>query len=356
MRRIIYAVCVAAGLFAPLAVIAQAPPSVPALPDTERRTSYAFTNQISAAVNFALYGDSTDYQNWVEVYLNGVLAPYNSATSGWTITSPTGPVATIPRPITDGVFAFNQAQTGTVQIVGARRPRRTSQFSENRGVAARDLNQALTDIIAMLREDWDKINDVTGRGLFFAPGNTTGPMPLPSACANGFLQFDATGLNPLCSLVLSSGTLVTPAATTSGDLVVWAGTSGKQLADTGLNFASPPTIGSTTPSAGFFSKLGISGAITVPVRSALTSQDTLSATTDYFICANNSSTSATEFLPATPTTGITFLVKDCNGKAGTHTITISAGTIDGASTYAITTSYGSIAVTYTGATTNWATN
>ena len=97
--------------------------------------------------------------------------------ANYTITSPTGNLATIPRPITDAVLTFSAPQTGTVQIVGARRPRRTAQFSENRGVTARDLNQVITDIVAMLREDWDKINDVTGRAVLAAPGETMALLP-----------------------------------------------------------------------------------------------------------------------------------------------------------------------------------
>jgi hypothetical protein len=124
-----------------------APPPVPALPDTERRTTYSITAQTGPfAVNFAIYGDSTDFANWIEVWINGVQQIGN-----WTITSPTGPIATIPRPITDAVLTFTVAKTGTLQIIGARRPRRTSQFAENQGVTARDLNQVLTDITAQLR-------------------------------------------------------------------------------------------------------------------------------------------------------------------------------------------------------------
>lgn len=97
---------------------AQAPSPVPALPDTERRTSYTISNTTCAcAVGFALYGDSTDYGNWVEVWLNGALV----SSANYTITSPSGPLATLPRPITDAVLTFTSVQTGTVQIVGARR-------------------------------------------------------------------------------------------------------------------------------------------------------------------------------------------------------------------------------------------
>src|SRR5258706_497086 len=95
---------------------------------------------------FALFGDGTDYANWVEVWLNGVRYNFNDATFGWTITSPSGSLSTLARPITNAVLTFNAVQTGTVQIVGARRPRRTSQFTENAGVSARNFNQVLTDI------------------------------------------------------------------------------------------------------------------------------------------------------------------------------------------------------------------
>src|SRR6516165_4574331 len=115
-------------LLASSSAFAQAPPAVPALPDTERRTSYSITGTTcTCAVGFALYGDGTDYGNWLEVWLNGVL----QASSTYTITSPTGPLSSIARPITDAVLTFNTSTTGTVQIVGARRPRRTTQFNEN---------------------------------------------------------------------------------------------------------------------------------------------------------------------------------------------------------------------------------
>ena len=52
-------------------------------------------------------------------------------------------------------MTFTAAQTGTIDIVGARRPRRTSQFAENRGVAARDLNQVITDLTMTERERWE---------------------------------------------------------------------------------------------------------------------------------------------------------------------------------------------------------
>jgi hypothetical protein len=192
IRSLILALALAAGL-AP--AFAQAPPAVPALPDTTRQTNYSITaSTCVCSVGFQIYGDSTDYQNWVQVWLNGVQVAYNDASKGWTITSPSGSLSTIPRPITDGVLTFNSAQTGTVQIVGARRPRRTSQFQENRGVAARDLNQLNTDIIAQNREEWD----FRSRVLQGVPGVSYGTLPPASACGGKYLGFDGTGQNPAC--------------------------------------------------------------------------------------------------------------------------------------------------------------
>lgn len=197
-RRIILALALMAGL-AP--AMAQIPPPVPALPDTERRTSYSITSSTCAcSVGFALYGDSTDYGNWLEVFVNEVLIP----SANYTITSPTGSLATIARPITDAVLTFSVAQTGTVQIVGARRPRRTTQFNEGGGVPTRNFNVVLSDITAMLRENWDKINDVSGRGVFAPPGETLKLLPILANRMNQGVCFDGGGNLTTCVSVPSS--------------------------------------------------------------------------------------------------------------------------------------------------------
>lgn len=209
MRRLIHTAALLTALLAPWAALAQAPPAVPALPDSERRTSYSLTASTCACnVNFALYSTGNDVDSWITVWVNGVRKLSTDPTFGWSLSSVTGSLSTIPRPITDAVLTFNVAQTGTVQIVGADRPRQLTQFTEGRGVAARDLNQRFTEDRAIEREVWDRTNDLTGRGLFFAPGNTTGPMPLPTVCANAFLAFDGTGLNPLCTTSGISGIAV----------------------------------------------------------------------------------------------------------------------------------------------------
>jgi hypothetical protein len=248
LRRIILAATL---LYSSLA-LAQAPPAVPALPDTERRTSYTLSGTSCAcAVNFAIYGDGTDIDNWIQVWINGVRKLSTDPTSGWTLSSPTGALATIPRPINDAVLTFNAPQTGTVQIVGARRPRQLSQFSENRGVAARDLNQRLTDLTAIERELWDKTNDLSGRGLFTQPGNTMGPLPLPSSCINNALGFGPDGLTPTCftpstaAAPLVVGTTMISNGTTRNVLYNAAGILG-QLAITGTANTLATFTGSLT--------------------------------------------------------------------------------------------------------------
>jgi hypothetical protein len=172
------------------------PPAVPALPDTQRITTYTLSSQTGPfAVNFAIYGDGNDYTNWIEVWLNDV--KLNAAQ--YTLTSPSGSISTIPRPITDAVITLTTSSSGALVILGDRRPRRLAQFAENRGVPARDLNQALTDIVADQRETWD-FNRT--RQLYFPGGETvTTLLPNVAARANKFLAFDGAG-NPL----LSTGT------------------------------------------------------------------------------------------------------------------------------------------------------
>jgi hypothetical protein len=298
-RKIILAGFAALSLFSTISAALAQPAPVPALPDTERRTSYSITaNTCACAVNFALFGDSTDYANWVEVFLNGTRVNYNDATFGWTITSPSGSLSNLARPITDAVLTFSLPQTGTVQIVGARRPRRVSQYQEGGGVPTRNFNRDLTDIIAQNREIWDKTNDMTGRGLFSQPGNTMSPLPLPSVCANAFLSFDGTGLNPLCQQILSSGSLATPGSTVNGDFVIWTGTNGKQLGDGGTpgtfafqNYATPPAIGGTTPNAGAFSTLSSVAAphVNSPTGTPTALRIPLSGATTFYVNATGAS-------------------------------------------------------------------
>ncbi len=241
-RRLLSILILLGAMVAPVvSAMGQAPPAVGSLPDSERRTAYSLNgSNCSCAVNLALFASGNDIDAWLQVWINGVRYLSTDPSFGWSLSSTTGPLSTIPRPITNAILTFNQSITGTAQIVGAERPRQLAQFSENTGVPARALNQRMTEITAVERELWDKTNDLTGRGLFFAPGNVTGPMPSPAACAGAILGFDVTGLNPLCMQLvgLSSGTIVTPTTTILGDIVTWGGSNGKTLLDAG----GPPRV------------------------------------------------------------------------------------------------------------------
>ncbi len=177
------------GLMAPAG--AQAPPAVPALPDSARIATFNLSgSNCSCSLGFALFGDGNDVDNWIQVYVNGVAKLSSDPISGWVLTSVTGSLSTIPRPITNAVLTFNAAQTATVVITGNRRPRRLSQFSEARGVAARDLNQIITDEIAQLREIWDKSN----RSIVGQPGDVFSALPPAASRVGGVLAFDSSGL------------------------------------------------------------------------------------------------------------------------------------------------------------------
>jgi len=230
LRSLILAVALSAGL-AP--AFAQAPPPVPALPDTERRTSYVISASTCACnVNFQLYGDSTDVANWLKVYINGVEVPQSG---NWNITSPSGSISTLPRPITDAVLTFTTARTGTVQIVGAQRPRRLSEYAENRGVAARDLNQAINAIEAQLREMWDR----QFRTVQAPPGETLSLLaPLASRASMGAC-FDSGGNLTSCVSVPSS-------TFAAGNGITFTGVNPTTIA-ANLSAVSPIVISGTNP-------------------------------------------------------------------------------------------------------------
>jgi hypothetical protein len=239
LRSLILTLALSAGL---ASAFAQVPPPVGPLPDAKRRTTYVISaSTCNCNINFAIFGDSTDVGSWIQVWVNGVQVPQSG---NWTITSPTGPLATIPRPITDAVLTFTTAQTGTVQIIGARRPRRLSQFGENRGVAARDLNVAITELVAENREQWDALI----RTMSAPPGDTQVSMVLPSATtrASKILGFDANGSVAIYSQVGGgTGNVTALVSSVNNDLACFNGTTGLVIKDCGTGLPLALTQGGT---------------------------------------------------------------------------------------------------------------
>jgi hypothetical protein len=213
IRRALLALSLLATLVAP--AFAQAPPPIPALPDSARITNYTISATTCAcAVGFQIYGDQTDVDNWIQVFLNGTRVLSTDATFGWTLTSPSGSLGVIPRPITDGVVTFNSTQTGTVQIVGAQRPRRLSEFAENVGVTAHSFNLLQNTVFAELRENWDKIINGGGGGsssltIGSTPisGGTNGDCLTVSGSVLGQASCGGGGGGAVSSVSNSDGTL-----------------------------------------------------------------------------------------------------------------------------------------------------
>jgi microcystin-dependent protein len=233
-----------------------APPPVPALPDAARATTYSPVGSAGPFnVGFAIYGDSTDYTAWISVTLSGVAQVGN-----WTLDSPTGALATLPRPITDARITFTAPITGTLVITGARRPRRTSQNADGRGVTARDWNQVITDVYAMLRETWDR----WGRSLLAPPGESISVLPSATSRASQMLGFDANGnpiaAQPSSALVSSAMQDVTASASHAAALALLGGAPLTAIIPVGMpgmwpGFSAPslwlPRDGTTRLRAGF---------------------------------------------------------------------------------------------------------
>lgn len=236
MRKIIARAALALSLLGPLAPFL-APPAaaqIPALPDAERRTRYVEGTPTTGPrdVGFAIYGDGTDYWAWIEVWVNGVkLTPVTD----WTLSLPSGTLATVARPITNARITFTTARSGTIDIVGARRPRRTSQLQEGQGITARVFNQVVTDLTAQNREVWDRLN----RALVVAPGSSVGTLPDVAARQNTILGFDGNGAFTVFAPGPGTGNVVGPAGSVANQLAVFQNTG---------NFlrGSPWTVDATT--------------------------------------------------------------------------------------------------------------
>lgn len=231
-------------------------PPVPALPDAPRITTYAPVGAAGPfAVNFAIYGDSSDYVDWISVSLNGV-----DQSGAWVMDSPSGALITLPRPITDARITFTNAITGNLVITGAQRPRRTAQNSEGQGVTGRDWNQAITSIIAMLREAWD----LRARTMLFPPGETAGLLPSLAQRALQLAGWDSLGnwiaAQPSSALVSSAMQPVVAAGSTAAALALLGAAPATSVMPIGVEADWPglvlpplwlPEDGSTRSRAGF---------------------------------------------------------------------------------------------------------
>jgi len=111
-------------------------------------------------------------------------------------------------------------------------------------------------------------------------------------------------------------------------------------------------IGTTSQSLQVVS--GTPAWVTNPLQTTriVTASGTVSVTSaDQIVVVNKTVGAATTVnLPSAPTTGLSFVIKDGKGDASTNNITITpaAGTIDGLSTYVMTSNYQAIKLVYNG--------
>lgn len=143
---------------------------------------------------------------------------------------------------------------------------------------------------------------------------------------------------PACGSLSNSGTACQAATGTTGTTVP-------------LNNGNNTLSGNNTYSG----TSTYSGSFILPVRVVTASGAvTVSATTDYEVVVNKTSGAATTVnLPASPATGLAYIIKDGKGDAATNNITVTpnAGNIDGSSTFVMSTNFQSQAFIYNG--TQW---
>lgn len=154
---------------------------VPAIADADRYISYSpvvLTTQFN--IPFPLFGDGTD----IRVVIDGV-----TQTSGYTVLSPSGTLANLPRPVTDAYVSLTTGiSSGTLEIFGFRRPRRTVQATA--AYSTRDFNVVFSDLISNMRELWSQFT----RAIQVPIGETSVLFPGQAARAGKVLAFDALGV------------------------------------------------------------------------------------------------------------------------------------------------------------------
>lgn len=150
------------------------------LPDQERRTRYQPSVPTSAFnINFTLFSDDdvAVFHDGVEVEEDGNWSVEASYVNG---------EATSARVLTEDPAGWSGV---TIDIVGRRRPRRTSQYADGRGVPAKDLNLDFNSMAASLREAYDR----TLRTVRVPPSETLNVLPTAEDRAGMVLAFDSDG-------------------------------------------------------------------------------------------------------------------------------------------------------------------
>lgn len=261
-------------------------------------------------------------------------------------------VVTVTNPIGLG--------TGTVATSGSIRAANNTTV-----IAARDSGN--TKNISL-------IGTTSGGSVVFGDGTnaTNVNFSIPSG---NLVQFQSAGNNALTYTLRDSGTtLVAFAATVTAATINQASTSTNSATGALMTIQAQNATGTTTTGGGLTLTSGTgttvagnltlqSGGTTIAqltpnkfitakgLRVAVTASQTTTyqvLVTDYIIQADSTSAGFTITLPASPTTGDTYIIKDIGGVAVTNNITISGNgnNIDTTSTYTMNINNQSITVVY----------
>lgn len=233
------------------------------------------------------------------------------------------------------------------------------------GQVATGLDSGTNPIIA-LRARRGGSTDVSVRPLLQVQKGDGSPLldllPLNSG-ANSALSWGTQAGSAPAFTTRSSGTRIVLGAAISGSLVDYAiGAFGGATAGSWYSVPSATSsyehrwYAGTTNIATLRGdgQLTTTGSKVDKLRVALTTPVTVVAGTDYIVVSNLTTPGAVAVnLPATPATGLTYVIKDGKGDAAANNITITpaAGNIDGAGTLVIAANYGRAVLVYNG--TEW---
>jgi hypothetical protein len=245
-----------------------------------------------------------------------------------------------------GYFAYNAATGGTgVSGISIQAPGTTYTVGNYQGQGVIEQSGLSTSAIVLSKVLGDGTSRaITGR-IFQSGAWSIGDLSSSSS-------FNQAGLSgPLFNFAAAGGTLTT----TGGQGVIYKTFAGGPdqgtiviQGHTGINFVSSTTLVANTTTTKFITSVGRR----VKLRTTTTTPDTMT-TADEVLSIGAIAAPFTVNLPAAPTSGDTYTVKDALGNAGAFNITISGNgsNIDGSATIVISTNYTEAMFVYNG--TSW---
>jgi len=244
-----------------------------------------------------------------------------------------------------GYFAYNAAAGGTgVSGISIQSPGTTYTVGAYQGQGVIEQSGLATSAMIFSKVLGDgSSRGVTGR-VFQSGAWSIGDL----SSSSSFNQAGLTG--PVMNFAPVGGTLTT----TSGQALIFAqsfGPSSQGLlnlqGNIGVNLLSGTTLVANTLASKFITNVGRR----IKVRTTTTTPDTMTGA-DEVLSIGAIATPFTVNLPATPTSGDTYIIKDALGNAGNFNITVSGNgsNIDGFSTILISTNYTEASFVYNGTT------